>query len=167
MELTNEHYERIAHCFPKHRGTLRYANLTVLNAILYIAEHGAKWRGLPRNFGNWHTIYTRMRAWAKAGVLAKAFEALQQEEIIHIKLEVAFLDSTTIKVHPDAAGALKKTALKPSGAQEEDSRPRFIWLPQMSGQYYISPSRPGKAATARKAANSCNPGRSGRKASKS
>jgi CPA2 family monovalent cation:H+ antiporter-2 len=23
------------------------------------AEHGCKWRGLPKRFGNWHTIYTR------------------------------------------------------------------------------------------------------------
>ncbi|WP_425526911.1 transposase, partial [Xanthomonas oryzae] len=27
----------------------------VVNALLYVAEHGCKWRGLPERFGNWHT----------------------------------------------------------------------------------------------------------------
>lgn len=41
----------------------------VLNAILYVAEQGCKWRGLPKRFGQWHTIYMRMNRWAKNGVL--------------------------------------------------------------------------------------------------
>lgn len=154
MEITREQYERIAHCFPKPRGILRYDHLKVLNAILFIAENGAKWRRLPDRFGHWHTIYTRMRDWAKKGVLARVFEALQQEQIITIKVEAASLDSTSIKVHPDGTGALKKTARRPLGDPGEDSRPRFIWLPQMSGQHYVSVSRRGNPATARKDASS-------------
>jgi transposase len=153
MEITPEQYERIAHCFPKHRGTLRYDNLEVLNAILYIAENGAKWRRLPEVFGHWHTVYTRMRGWAKSGVLARVFEALQQEQIIRVKIEVASLDSTSVKVHPDGTGALKKTARKPLADPEEDLRPRFIWLPQMSGQHYVSDSRPARPATVPKDAS--------------
>jgi transposase len=154
MEITQEQYERIAHCFPKARGTLRYGNLEVLNAILYIAENGAKWRRLPGQFGHWHTIYTRMRGWAKTGVLARVFEALQQEQIIRIKIEAASLDSTSIKVHPDGTGALKKTARNPSDDLEEDLRPRFIWSPQMSGQHYVSLFPQASVATPRKDANS-------------
>ena len=84
------------------------SNLEVLNAILYVAEHGCKWRGLPLRFGNWHTIYTRMNRWAKAGVLDRVFAALQDEQIIRIKIEALSLDSTIVKVHPDGTGALKK-----------------------------------------------------------
>ncbi len=39
MRLTQEHCARIAHGFPKHRGSLTYGNFEVLNAILYIAEN--------------------------------------------------------------------------------------------------------------------------------
>ena len=42
----------------------------MLNAILYIAEHDCKCRGLPKCFGNWHTICTRMNQWTKTGVLS-------------------------------------------------------------------------------------------------
>ena len=165
MQLTQVHYEQIAHCFPRHRGSLTYSNLEVLNAILYIAENGAKWRRLPKVFGHWHTIYSRMRGWAKAGVLARAFEALQTQQIIRLRVEACSLDSTSIKVHPDGTGALKKTGRNPSDAPGEDSRPRCIWLPQMSAPPFVSASRPDKPPTARKAASSLKPGhRAGRQA---
>ena len=40
MELTEDQYERIAPFMPVQRGNVRVSNLQVLNAILYLAEHG-------------------------------------------------------------------------------------------------------------------------------
>jgi transposase len=108
MEITKEQFARIEQCLPLQRGNVSLSNLQVVNAMLYVAEHGCKWRGIPKRFGNWHTIYTRMRRWTKAGVLDKMFEALQREQIVRIKIEAVSLDSTNIKVHPDGTGALKK-----------------------------------------------------------
>ncbi|KAB7762675.1 IS5 family transposase [Xanthomonas maliensis] len=108
MEITPEQFALIEHCLPTQRGNVSMTNLQVVNAMLYVAEHGCKWRGLPKRFGNWHTIYTRMRRWAKAGVLDRMFEELQREQVVRIKIEVVSLDSTSIKVHPDGTGAPKK-----------------------------------------------------------
>ena len=66
MEITEEQYQRIAHCLPVQRGNVSISNLQALNAILYVAEHGCNWRGLPPLFGNWHTVYTRMNRWSKS-----------------------------------------------------------------------------------------------------
>ena len=52
-------YRRIESVLPRQWGNVSLSNLTVLNAILFVAEQGCKWRGLPKCFGNWHTIYTR------------------------------------------------------------------------------------------------------------
>jgi len=131
MELTHEQYERIADCLPVQRGNVRHDNLILLNAILYVAEHGCKWRGLPHRFGNWHSIYVRMNRWAKKGVLDQVFAKLQQEQILRLKIEVFSLDSTSVKVHPDGTGALKKTDRRPSENRGEDGTPKFIWLPRM------------------------------------
>ena len=131
MEITEKQYKIIAHCFPRQRGNVSFSNLEVLNAILYVAEHGCKWRGLPKRFGNWHTIYTRMNRWSKAGVLDRVFEELQRYQFIRVKIEAVALDSTTVKVHPDGTGALKKTDPNASESQEEAGPPRFIWLPRM------------------------------------
>lgn len=37
---------KTAPILPLQRGNVRLANLTVLNALLYVAEHDCKWRGL-------------------------------------------------------------------------------------------------------------------------
>ena len=91
----------------------------------------ARSSGLPKRFGRWHTIYTRMNRWSKNGVLDRVFEKLQAEQIVRIKIEAFALDSTSIKVHPDGTGALKKTDPRPSASRAADGTPRFIWLPRM------------------------------------
>ena len=131
MEITEQQYERIRESLPVQRGNVSLTNLQILNAILYVAEQGCKWRGLPKRFGPWHTIYMRMNRWSKNGVLDRVFEKLQQEQIVRIKIEAFSLDSTSVKVHPDGTGALKKTARKPSANREADGTPRFIWFPRM------------------------------------
>jgi transposase len=108
MEITAEQYKRIKDSLPIQRGNVNLPNIQVLNAILYVAEQGCKWRGLPSRFGNWHSIYTRMNRWANSGVLDRIFEKLQTEQIVRIKIEAFSLDSTSVKVHPDGTGALKK-----------------------------------------------------------
>ena len=108
MEITAAQFARIEPFLPVQRGNVSLSNLQVINAILYVAEHGCKWRGLPKRFGNWHTIYTRMNRWAKAGVLDRLFEELQHQQLIRVRIEAVSLDSTIIKVHPDGTGALKK-----------------------------------------------------------
>ena len=133
MVITDEQFRRIEGCFPVQRGNVSVSNLDVLNAILYVAENGCKWRALPKRFGRWHTVYTRMNRWAKAGVLDRVFTALQEEEIIRIRVEALGLDSTIVQVHPDGTGAEKKTARSPSDAPGVGGAPKFIWLPQMIG----------------------------------
>jgi len=106
--ITRAQFEQIEDFLPTQRGNVSLSSLQVLNAILYVAEHGCKWRGLPKRFGNWHTIYTRMNRWAKSGVLDRAFAQLQLAQVVQIKIEAVSLDSTSVKVHPDGTGALKK-----------------------------------------------------------
>jgi hypothetical protein len=52
-------------------------------------------------------------------------------QTVRIRIEAVSLDSTSIKVHPDGTGALKKTAHSPSASPAADGIPRFIWLPRM------------------------------------
>lgn len=46
-----------------------------------------------------------MNRWAKAGVLDRLFEKLQQEQLIRVRIEAVSLDSTIVKVYPDGTGA--------------------------------------------------------------
>ena len=109
MEITEQQYLRIEPVLPRQRGNVSLSNLTVLNAILYVAEQGCKWRGLPQRFGNWHTIYTRMNRWSKNGVLDAVFEKLQREQLVRIKIEAVSMDSTIVEGSSRRHRCVKKT----------------------------------------------------------
>ncbi len=126
MELTRKQYDKIKDVLPVQRGNVRIDNLTFLNAILYITENGCKWRRLPEKFGNWFTIYRRMRRWADNDVWPRVVEALRSELAIVLQITALSLDSTSIKVHPDGTGALKKTANNPSAKVAADATRKSI-----------------------------------------
>ncbi|MGC2209540.1 MAG: transposase, partial [Candidatus Korobacteraceae bacterium] len=46
MEITEEQFRRIESTLPRQRGNVRVSNLQFVNALLFVAEHGCKWRGL-------------------------------------------------------------------------------------------------------------------------
>ena len=133
MELRAEHMELIKECLPVPRGGEDIEPLTVLKAYLYRLENGCKWRRLPKEFGNWHTLYTRVSRWCKSGVMDRLFTRLQQERLLEVKVRLVSLDSTVVKVHPDGTGALKKRAHNRSASQGAAGQARCIWLPRMNG----------------------------------
>ena len=58
MQLTPEQFKQIEAWLPRQRGNVSLDNLQMLNAILHAAANGCKCRALPKQYGNWHTIYT-------------------------------------------------------------------------------------------------------------
>ncbi len=109
--ISDEGWERIEALLPGKPGdpgaTAR-DNRLFINAVLWIAKTGAPWRDLPERFGGWYNTWKRFSRWAKKGVWQRVFEALQDPD-----LEWLILDSTVIRAHQHAAGALKKTAARP------------------------------------------------------
>ena len=130
MNITGAQYERIAGHFPIQRGNVKTNNRDFINAILYMAENGCKWRALPREYGNWATIYKKFSRWAKSGVMQRIFVALQAEEIIAVRVEVLAIDSTSCKVHPDGHGALKNSESNLLESRKAVGTPSFMWYPQ-------------------------------------
>lgn len=134
MEITELQYKKIEKYLPRQRGNVKINNIKLINALLYVVENGCKWRALPKHYGNWHTVYMRMNRWSKSGVLEKVFAGLQSEGIVEIKVQIICIDSTIVKVHPDACGALKKMEHKQSEGREVDLPQKFIWLPRLQNQ---------------------------------
>jgi transposase len=48
MEINAEQFSRIEQYLPRQHGNVTHENLNVINAILYVAENGCKWRALPK-----------------------------------------------------------------------------------------------------------------------
>lgn len=123
----------ISNCFPKHRKPAATSNLDVLNACIYILENGCKWRDLPKEYGNWHTIYTRLARWEKKGVLQRAFLMLQEHGVIEINVTIASHGSASVKNRPARTGALKKAVTNLPGGRTAAGTQKFAWLPHLTG----------------------------------
>ena len=108
MKLTKKQYQKIEPLLPKPRGKLCVDHLTVLNAVIYVAENGCVWRDLPRRYGHWNTVYRRFRRWSENGVMAQVLEVLRNEEFIGADFSILDLGATLIKSSPRSVDALKK-----------------------------------------------------------
>lgn len=63
------------------------------------------WRDLPKELGNWHSVYVRFSRWEQYGVWHRVAGTLQNDA----DLEELFIDATIVRAHQHAAGAPKKT----------------------------------------------------------
>lgn len=77
-------------------------------SILYVLRTGISWRDLPEFYGPWHSIYTRFKRWSENGLFWKILNTLQQNK--EIKIDISWIDSTTIALHRHGSGYLKKKA---------------------------------------------------------
>ena len=105
-EISEKQWKRIKYKFPPERkpqgGRPGKSNREMLDAILYWLNTGIPWRDLPERFGPWQSVYSRFRAWTKAGVWENILTALIEQDLVD---ETTLrLDSTTIKIHQHASG---------------------------------------------------------------
>lgn len=85
--------------------------------MLYWLNTGIPWRDLPERFGPWQSVYSRFRAWTKAGVWERLLSALIEQDLVDET--TLMLDSTIVKVHQHASGVKKgDTTKKPGGVGE-------------------------------------------------
>lgn len=124
--MTKKQFAKIERFMPIARKKPSISNYQFMCALLYIIENGCKWRALPKKYGNWHTIYMRFSRWSQNGTIQKIFEELQGMNIIDNRTDILCLDSTSIKVHPDAAGARKSSGEQSIGRSKGGWQRRYI-----------------------------------------
>jgi transposase len=107
MKLKEEQYRQIEKLLPIQGGNVRINNRQILAALIYRCENGCSWRDLPKSFSSWHIIYVRLNRRTKNGALQRVYASLTVQGLKAKKTYA--LDSTAVKVHPDAHGARKKT----------------------------------------------------------
>lgn len=105
--LRDDQWERLKEYVPggrKGKRGPRTDNRRFLNALLWMARSGGRWRDLPRRFGKPETVKRRYYRWIEMGVLDAILAALAREA----DLEWLMIDSTIVRAHQHAAGARRQ-----------------------------------------------------------
>jgi len=109
------------------RGEPGHDDRKFLEAIHYFTVHSITWRALPKEFGNWNSVWKRFWRLSRSGVFEAFFQMLAEfSETAHL---IQFFDSTTARAHVSAAGAKGGSITRHSAARAADSRPKSISKP--------------------------------------
>src|SRR5271154_480387 len=105
--LWDDQWERLKEFVPggrKGKRGPRTDNRRFLNALLWMARSGGRWRDLPERLGDYETAKRRYYRWLEMGVLDHILAALAREA----DLEWLMIDSTIVQAHQQAAGARRQ-----------------------------------------------------------
>ena len=105
--LRDDQWERLEAFVPggrKGKRGPRTDNRRFLNALLWMARSGGRWRDLPERLGDYETVMRRYYRWIEMGVLDDILAALAGEA----DLEWLMIDSTIVRAHQQAAGARRE-----------------------------------------------------------
>jgi putative transposase len=106
IKIPNEQWQKIEQFLRSQGGVYLKADTRhFLEAMLWMSRSGAQWRLLPAEYGAWNSVYKRFARWDERGI----WEAMLTYFAQDAAMESVMLDSTIIRAHPSAAGALKKT----------------------------------------------------------
>ena len=99
------------------QGARRVDDRRVISGILHLLRSGCRWRDRPVEYGPPSpstTIYNRYNRWSAQGVWRRIFERLAAAGNIPDEISI---DSTHVKAHRSAAGALPAEPARLSPSQ--------------------------------------------------
>jgi transposase len=125
-EMTDADWEIVVEAFRaarSRRGGRGRDDRKFLEALHYFAVNNITWRALPREFGNWNSIWKRFWRLSQRGVF-EAMLALLAETSGTAHL-VQMVDSTIVRAHVSAAGAKGGRRARRSGDRAAGFPPKF------------------------------------------
>jgi transposase len=114
FDLTDTQWQRLEPLLPPQRSGKRghpyRDHRMIVNGIRWIIRTSAPWRDLPERYGPWQTCFDRFTRWQRDGTWTRVFQEITGDVVAQEPVAFAevYVDSTSTKVHPHAAGARTK-----------------------------------------------------------
>ena len=109
LEISDEEWRVIYPILAIHghvRAASEAACRAFLVAVLWVLRSGAQWRLLPPELGQWNSVFKRFSRWCRHGV----WQALHTACSHLPDWQSILIDSTVVRAHPCAAGAVESSA---------------------------------------------------------
>ena len=85
-----------------------------LEALHFFTVHNLSWRALPKEYGNWNSVWKRFWRLSRSGTFEAFFQLLAEtSQTAHL---VQMFDSTVVRGHVSAAGAKGGSKMRRSAA---------------------------------------------------
>ena len=122
-QMTEEDWEHtllvFRACLPR-RGRKGTDDRRFLEALHFFTVENVRWRALPKEYGNWNSVWKRFERLSKAGVFEAFFDMLASlSPSAHL---VQMFYSTIVRAHVSAAGAKGGRTARPSVVRAAVSR---------------------------------------------
>ena len=145
-DLTDAEWTKLKPLLPAHNnrlGSPREVELReVINALMYVADNGIKWRAMPHDLPAWQTVYGYFRRWSQSGMWEQINQALGQQVRVAVGREeqpsLGLIDSQSVKM------AQKADATQPSWHGESSAlrgNKRVVATGEPKGRLERAPSR--------------------------
>ncbi|MCQ8279420.1 IS5 family transposase [Acetobacteraceae bacterium KSS8] len=113
-DLTDAQWQRIKGFIPRAKcgGRKRHTDVRrVMDGILYFVTHGCKWRGLPKDFPPWQTVYGYFQMLREKGKWKAIHFALYEEARKgsgrNVQPSLLLVDSQSVKTGKNAAASTR------------------------------------------------------------
>jgi len=121
--LNEVKWAAIGPLLPHLGGKPRVDDRRIISGILHRFREGLRWRALPDEYGPRTTVFNRFNRWSERGLWQQLFAALAG------RAEPPFLamaDSTAVRAHRSAAGAIGGHKGRRSAARAADPPPKSM-----------------------------------------
>lgn len=98
-ELSDDKWDYVKQYIPiqPYNGNIRTEDRKIINGIRYVLETGCPWTEVPRKYGSYLSIHTRLKRWSSEGVLEPILCSIDSNEVYKERLS-NYLTSTNCQI---------------------------------------------------------------------